>query len=939
MRKIFFVTVLLICLLGSSFVTTPVQAVNKEQEEIKVAVLNNSNYAYQDEHGVWRGMDIECMLSMAQRAGFKVVFLDSANDADFLGSLNKDTYDIVADVGKTPERAQQYLFADTVQGTASSTMAVRAKDDRWEYGDVNQISRMKIGVVASYFINNIFRKWCKDRGLTPTIVEYPNIEALSNALESGEIDGEVYTALFEKEGKARFRPIMNFLPQDYYFVFRKDDVRLKNRFDSAMSQLLAEDPYYLSNLKKKYDEQFSYQAPAYTVSEKQYLAGHPVLKVAAVADNAPYFSQKGEGVRRGIIPEYFKLLGEKTGLKFQFVTYATYAAAVKAVSTGEVDLFSAYSGGLVNANEANLVLTNKYIDAGNVILTRAEANITQPRTVGLLNLSVNPNTRERGRELAKADVKFYKNARTCLAALDNGEIEAAVFSLPVASWLLNQTSSARYTVRPLPSLNMEACMALKQGNTSLFSILNKGIMVTNNSMSSIVAGAIQPENSWRVFVSRLSPTAMVVSIGILSVLVAVLAWLLLMLKRRQQERTMVLAAQAETEKQKIKVEAMQKNAEEHNQFFANISHDMRTPLNAILGFSNLAKKETRLEVIQDYLQKIYTSGNLLLDLVNDTLTMSKLKSDKLEIKLAPTCFDEENFLKPVLGAVQSLAKDKQITFKIDADGVLERCVLADKLILQKILLNLLTNAIKYTPRGGHVTVCFRNEQAADGGIDSVIAVHDDGIGISPEFQKKIFEPFVQEKRPGYENQGTGLGLSIVKQMVELLGGKITVASVKNQGSTFTVWLRLQRADQELLAPAGAVTVPVDLNSLAGRKILLCEDNALNREIANVLLKSKGMEVTNAENGRVGVDLFAGSPEGTFSAVLMDVRMPVLDGLAATKEIRNLGKADSKTIPILAMTADAFEDDIKKCLAAGMNDHIAKPVEPEILFATLAKHIK
>ena len=184
-----------------------------------------------------------------------------------------------------------------------------------------------------------------------------------------------------------------------------------------------------------------------------------------------------------------------------------------------------------------------------------------------------------------------------------------------------------------------------------------------------------------------------------------------------------------------------------------------------------------------------------------------------------------------------------------------------------------------------------------------------------------------------------MGLSIVKQMVELLGGKITVASVKNQGSTFTVWLRLQRADQELLAPAGAVTVPVDLNSLAGRKILLCEDNALNREIANVLLKSKGMEVTNAENGRVGVDLFAGSPEGTFSAVLMDVRMPVLDGLAATKEIRNLGKADSKTIPILAMTADAFEDDIKKCLAAGMNDHIAKPVEPEILFATLTKHIK
>jgi signal transduction histidine kinase len=939
MRKLFLLTVLLACLLGSGVFSTTAQAVNKEQEEIKVAVLNNSNYAYQDEHGVWRGMDIECMLSVAQRAGFKAVFIDSANDADFLGHLNTGAYDIVADVGKTPERAQQYLFADTVQGTASSTMAVRVQDDRWEYGDVNQISRMKIGLIATYFINNMFRKWCKDRGLTPIIVEYPNIEALSNALEAGEIDGEVYTALFEKEGKARFRSILNFLPQDYYFVFRKDDMRLKNRFDSAMSQLLAEDPYYLSNLKKKYDEQFSFQTAAYTATEKQYLAGQPVIKVAVVADAAPYFTQKEQGVCRGIIPAYFKLLGEKTGLKFQFVTYATYEAALKAVRNSEVDVLSAYTAGLVNANEANLVLTNTYVNDGNVILTKAENNITQPRTVGLWNLLSSPNTRERGRELAKADVKFYKNAQTCLAALDDNQIEAAVFSLPVATWLLNQTSSSRYTVRPLPSLNTEICMALKPGNKSLFSILNKGIMVTNNSMSSIVAGAVQPENSWRVFIARLSPTTLVVSIGLLSLLVAVLGWSLFMLNRRQQERAAVLAAQAETEKQKIQVEAMQKTAEEHNQFFANISHDMRTPLNAILGFSALAKKENRLEVVQDYLHKIHTSGKLLLDLVNDTLTMSRLKSDKLQLKLEPAYFDEDNFFKPVLAAVQSLAKDKEITFTVDSTGVIERHILADKLILQKILLNLLTNAVKYTPRGGHVTVCFRNEQAADGGIDSVIAVQDDGIGISEAFQKKIFEPFAQEKRAGYENQGTGLGLAIVKQMVDLLGGTITVASAPAQGSTFTVRLRLHKVDEDLPAPAPTENVPADLTILAGHKVLLCEDNALNREIANALLKDKGLEVSNAENGRLGVDMFAGQPAGTFSAILMDVRMPVLDGLAATKEIRELGKADSKTIPIIAMTADAFADDIQKCLDAGMNDHIAKPVDPEVLFATLAKYMQ
>ena len=203
----------------------------------------------------------------------------------------------------------------------------------------------------------------------------------------------------------------------------------------------------------------------------------------------------------------------------------------------------------------------------------------------------------------------------------------------------------------------------------------------------------------------------------------------------------------------------------------------------------------------------------------------------------------------------------------------------------------------------------------------------------------IFEPFAQEKRPGYDNQGTGLGLSIVKQMVELLGGTITLESVKNQGSTFTVRLRLQKIDKDMLTPAHAEDVRVDITGLSGHKVLLCEDNALNREIANILLKAKGIEVSNAENGRLGVDIYASHPEGTFSAILMDLRMPVLDGFAATREIRGLGRADSKTIPVIAMTADAFEDDVQKCLDAGMNDHIAKPVEPKVLFATLAKYLQ
>jgi signal transduction histidine kinase len=233
---------------------------------------------------------------------------------------------------------------------------------------------------------------------------------------------------------------------------------------------------------------------------------------------------------------------------------------------------------------------------------------------------------------------------------------------------------------------------------------------------------------------------------------------------------------------------LEKNAEEKNQFFANISHDLRTPLNAILGFSHLARQTDNAAEQKTYLEKINSAGQLMLDLVNDTLTMSKLKSGKLELHLEPLP-PADILFAPVLDVVREAATAKNISLQVNASQALNRPTLGDKLNLQKILLNLLTNAIKYTPAGGHIKVTIWNETAADGGIDSLFSVQDDGIGVAPEFQERIFEPFTQEKRPGYENFGTGLGLAIVKQLVKLMGGTITLDSVPNQGSTFTVRLR------------------------------------------------------------------------------------------------------------------------------------------------------
>ena len=258
--------------------------------------------------------------------------------------------------------------------------------------------------------------------------------------------------------------------------------------------------------------------------------------------------------------------------------------------------------------------------------------------------------------------------------------------------------------------------------------------------------------------------------------------------------------------------------------------------------------------------------------------------------------------------------------------------MADRLNLQKIFLNLLSNAVKYTPAGGHVHMLLRNEPEDSPSPDSLLVISDDGIGISEEYLPHIYEPFSQEQRHGTGPTGTGLGLSIVKRLVDLMGGTIDVKSVRDQGTTFTVRLHFAEADEAAAAENTGISSDVDLS---GKKILVCEDNELNQEIARTLLEAKGASAAIAANGREGLEAFSNSEPGEYAAVLMDIRMPVMDGYEAAQAIRALDRPDAKSVPIVAMTADAFADDVRKCLESGMNAHVAKPIAPEKLYAAIA----
>jgi PAS domain S-box-containing protein len=383
-----------------------------------------------------------------------------------------------------------------------------------------------------------------------------------------------------------------------------------------------------------------------------------------------------------------------------------------------------------------------------------------------------------------------------------------------------------------------------------------------------------------------------------------------------------------------KLEADRAN-EAKSAFLSSMSHDLRTPLNGVLGFTELALKETDPEKKQNYLEKIDSSGKLLLDLINDTLDLSRIDSGKSVYE--PEAVDPEELIPAVITALRPSAELKGIHLDVDFANYPTELIWCDRLKTQKIFLNLLSNAIKYTPEGGQILVRFGSEKAKSPQKWLIFSVKDNGIGMSAAFLKTMYEPFCQEKRSeSAKVPGTGLGLAIVKRFVDLLGGTIRCESTLHVGTTFVVSLPIEEVHQGVKEKKEE---GVSALSLAGKRVLICEDNAFNQEIAVMLLKEKGIVSECAENGVVGLQCFLEHPAFYYDAVLMDLRMPRLDGIGCTEAIRKLERADAKSVPIIAMTADAFDESIKAAKDAGMDGYITKPLIPQKLFEELAKAFK
>ncbi|HUM84268.1 MAG TPA: transporter substrate-binding domain-containing protein, partial [Lachnospiraceae bacterium] len=713
-RRKFFVLFLAFFMIISAF-PCPVLASDStgtDEQVVKVGIYEYPLYAEQDSSGIWIGYDAEMSESIAQEAGFSIEFVPVTTMDEVLKDLDDGTIDIAGNMLKTPEGEEKYLFSDYEQGSTSISIIVKKDNDTTSYGDTEEMSRLKFGVPEGS-VYQAFLDWCSEKEFTPDITEYSSSVSILPDLDSGKVDAAVISDDSAEGGK--YRSVQNFDLQSYYYMFRKDSTDLKNRFNNAAAKIFMQNPLYEQSLKQKYGI-YSATTASFTKVEKEYIAANPDTTVAVVENDDPYYHSGNDGKPYGILPEFYEKVSEYTGLKFTFRPYGSQKEASDAVLSGEADVLGIYSDGLPYAMSDGLRLTASFSTVSLVMICRSGTDTENIKKIAVKKRSFEAVKNSISSEFANAEFVGCNSSKACFTALKGGSADALIVALPSATWIINQTASNAYSFIPLSGSGLEVDAATAADSGLLADIMSKGIRQASYLFNGIIANNTGSENTLQTFISRIPARAIVIAAAVTLLIVVFLIGAVFSLIRSRKVKIAAMRTETAAVEQRIRAEAIEKNAIEKNTFFSNISHDMRTPLNGILGFADLAGKQDTLEGAKKYIDKIKVSGKLLLDLINDTLTISKIGNGKLVLKNEPV--DTELLTEGIEDSIQSLASQKNIEFIVDESGLRRRIVLGDRLNLEKIFLNLLSNAVKFTPEGGHVRFTVRDDPQTAGSAKS-----------------------------------------------------------------------------------------------------------------------------------------------------------------------------------------------------------------------------
>ena len=914
--------ILCICILFSICPVYAFAAENQEEKIVRIGVPDDT-YDKINENGKRSGYGYEYLQKIAGYTGWKYEYVDCTWENCF-DKLKNDEMDMIEGISYTEERAENMLFSGIPMG--DERYCVYAKPDHTDISssDTSSFNGKKIGVLMDYLPEMVLNEWEKKYNLHTQHVNVSNNEDALKKIADREIDG--FVSLEDSRlGGYGMAALTNIGSSKIYFAIGQSHSDLKTELDNAMRRITDDDPYYADELHK----QFLSADSVYflTGEEQKWLSEHGAIKIGYLINDGGVSTLDTEtGKVSGLIIDYIQLAQnclEGQTLKFDLKGYDSQENMQKALHDGKIDMIFHVMQNTNAAEELDYDLTDtvwKYNMAAVTVKKsfdeNAENTVAIPRENSDLKSYVSYN-------YPQWHVKEYAAWKDAKKAVYNGKADCMLMD----SGKLEQYSDDN----KLHSVFLEkygmVSFAVRRGNSILLSVLNKtiktmsasklsnAVYMYDSNLKKVTVKEFIRDNFWGF-------TVLVVS-AFLIVLILILG--LLRKARIAEEKAKEAQQQAE------------KANSAKTDFLRHMSHDIRTPLNGIIGMINISERYCgNKEKLYECKAKVMESLDYLQSLLNNVLDIGKVESGTLQLEHNP--FDLVAMLVKQISIVETNAKEYGISFEGGASMSTfhHRYFIGSEEYLNRLLMNLAGNAVKYNRRGGKVILYFNEISSDDTTAVFEFVCSDTGVGMSEEFQKHAFESYAREGKEttnGYS--GAGLGLSIVKDIVDRMNGTIKLESKENVGTTFTVTIPLEidhNAEKEQQKK-------VEKPDLSGKSVLLVEDNELNLEIAKMLLEDEKMVVTTAENGKEAVDIVSRLVPGRFDFIFMDIMMPVMDGLEATRQIRTLNRMDTKEIPIIAMTANAFQDDIRECIDAGMNGHIAKPIQVDKLLSMLAEFIR
>lgn len=928
-RKIFSLLILTIL---CCTVLTPVSEAIKD---VRVGYIDYPGFIELD-GSTFKGYGVEYLDEVERHSDLHFIYVHDTW-SNCLAKILSGEIDMVCTAQPTPERVLVYDFSKNPIGTESTVIYARPDDEKVAYEEFAAFNGRKIGMLDGSFQNEIYPAYAKAHNFTCTPIYFSNESDMMSALSHGTVDLALGGSLAKHPA---YKIVGEFGSDPFYFMMKKNNIELLDALNKVLDIIDVKKPYFAVDLYNKwYGSNVGSGLPNFTREELNFIKSAPAFTVAFMPVSPMACYEEKTKRMEGITPDILRLISKKSGLKFNFAFSPEGRWPGEDLLQGKYDLVAGFKRNGLNANNNKMELSNPYLTTQLVGLVRRGevVNSQEKIRVGYLGgvLGVAQILKDR---YPKGEILDFHDPEEGGKALIDKHTDVFVLNRFVANRLVQNPRFNTLTIYPEFALPDYQCLGAAVGKVDpkLITIINKSIdTIGDQEMNNIiithtVANPYQPTLGDFTYQYRYP----LILVNILLLTCLGMFYYSARIKAKAYEE---IAASNNHLKEVASVANRANEAK--TQFLSSMSHDIRTPLNAIIGLTTLANDEYghKEKGLKEYFDKVFVASKTLLGIVNNVLDMSAIENEKMKINLEE--FNLRELLDSIVSVYAGECERRKIIFTTDFSGIMETAVIGDPSKINRIIDNIVSNAYKFTEEGGSITFTATEKVHDADHILLLFTVQDTGRGMSESMQKRLFKPFEQEMDSRLtSNGGAGLGMSITKTLVTMMQGDISFTSKLQQGTTFKVNLLLHRVREEAKvegAPQAPKKLAPSQYDFKGKRLLLAEDNLINAEIAKKLLNKVGFVIEEARDGQEAVDMFR-AHQGTdyYAGILMDIQMPRLNGLVAAKTIRKIEK--NSHIPILAMTANAFADDIAATSAAGMDAHIAKPLDRDSMYATLAK---